>query len=109
MDPIEHFKNLKEQKRALMAESDLNRILLQLEVRNLRASTARLDSTLTTARRVGPWLLPVFSAVGFFAGRRARKTRKESPKTSSKMDWIKLGLRFLPMILSWQRSKSQAE
>ena len=102
MAPIEHYRNLKERKAALLVESDLNRLVLRLEMENLRLSTSRIDTTLTTARRFGPWLLPLVSALGIFTG---RKARKESGGAS----WLKLLVRLAPALLQLRKTKSPAE
>jgi len=102
MAPIEHYRNLKQQKQALLVESQLNRTLLMLEVENLRSSTARLDSTLTTARRIGPWMLPLVSTMGFFAARRARNK-------PTRLGWFGLILRYLPILFQLGKSKPAVE
>lgn len=94
MAPIEYYRNLKQQKKALLVESDLNRLVLRLELEKIRSTASRVDSTLTAARKVGPWLLPLVSAVGFFAGRRARKV-------SASFSWIKMAIQYLPILLQF--------
>jgi hypothetical protein len=60
---------LNERKRELQAESDLNRLLLRVEVMNLRMSLGRVDHGMATAWRMIPWMLPVVSAGGWLMGR----------------------------------------
>ena len=83
-------------------ESDLNRLVLRLELEHFRQSTARLDATLAKARRVSPWVLPLISALGFFTARRARNA-------TFKGRWINRALRYLPILLQLRRSKAAAE
>jgi hypothetical protein len=100
MSAIEHFRNLKPRKQALLLESDLNRLVLRLAAEDIRHSAARLDSTLATARRFGPWLLPLVSVVGLFAGRRASKA---APRAG----WIGLALRYLPVLLRLGKGRTR--
>jgi hypothetical protein len=65
--------SLSERKRALLIESDLNRLMLRMEFENIRQATARLDHFMSAGRRVVPWLLPIMSAGGWVAARVARK------------------------------------
>jgi hypothetical protein len=101
MASIEPIGTLKQRKQALLIESDLNRLMLRLEVEQLRSSTTRLDAALDKARRVGPWLLPLFSALGIFAGRKARNA-------TSKRSWLSRGLRLLPLLLQLRRHRDSA-
>lgn len=102
MAPIQQLGKLTQRKQALLLESDLNRLVLRLEVEQLRQTTVRLDSTFSTVRRVGRWLLPLVSAVGLFAGRRARKGTTSG-------GWLSLALRLLPALLQLRKSKPTAE
>jgi hypothetical protein len=102
MASIEPIQTLKQRKQALLIESDLNRLMLRIEVEHLRSSTARLDAGLAKVRHVVPWLLPFAAAVGLFTGRHARKT-------SSPRDWLGRALRLLPILLQIRRSAAAAE
>jgi len=102
MAPVEYHRNLKRRKEALLVESDLNRLVLRLELENLRNSTSRVDTTLNTARRLGPWLLPLVSVVGMLAGRRARKG-------ASRLGWIPIAVRYIPMLLRLRKTRASEE
>jgi len=102
MAPIEQFRNLKQRKQALLLESELNRLVLRLEVERFRASTARIDASIAKARRLGPWMVPLISVLGFLAGRRARHG-------SSKSGWFKVALHYLPLLLRLGRQRTASE
>jgi hypothetical protein len=102
MAPIQQFGKLTQRKKALLLESEMNRLVLRLELEKFRNSTARLDSTFSTVRRFGPWLLPLVSAVGLFAGRRARKGAAAG-------GWLSVAIRLLPAILQLRRTKAATQ
>jgi hypothetical protein len=87
---------LKQRKRELVAESDLNRLTLRLELENIHASTQRISRVVATGFRMGPWLLPLVSLIGLVAGRAARKR-------SQALISVATAARVLPRALSWWR------
>lgn len=88
------LRHLSERKRALIVESDLNRLVLRLEMENLRTASGRLDKVTATVRRVGPWLLPAVSFLGLFAGKRLCKFQKLSGLGSTMLGLIPTLLPF---------------
>jgi len=101
MDAIERFGNLKQRKEALVMQSDLNRLMLRLEVENLRSAATRFDESISKARRLAAWLLPAISVLGVITGRRSHKTGS-SPTT-----WIKRIVQYLPALMElWRRKQS---
>lgn len=63
------FRELNEQKKVLVLESELNRMLLRAEAENIRKATAQFDETLKSARQFSSWIVPVLSVAGLVAGR----------------------------------------
>lgn len=63
------FRELNEQKRALVLESELNRMLLRAEAENIRKATVQFDQALKSARQVSSWIVPALSVAGLVAGR----------------------------------------
>ena len=93
-----------ERKRALIVESDLNRLVLQLEVQNLRAAAERLDHAVDTVRQLSPWLLPALSLVaGIFKGR-----RRSQQSTVNRASGFRAVLHLLPTLLGiWSQKDAQ--
>jgi hypothetical protein len=60
---------LNEQKKALVLESELNRMLLRAEAENIRKATAQFDLALKNARQFSSWIVPALSVAGLVAGR----------------------------------------
>ena len=87
---------LKQRKQALVAESELNRLTLRLELENIHASTRRISHVVATGFRMGPWLLPLVSLIGLIAGRAARKR-------SQALISVAAAARLLPRVLGWWR------
>jgi len=84
---------LSRRKQALIIESNLNRIALQIECENLRAATRPLHQVATVAHRMGPWLLPLAPLAGLLAARFLRKR-------SGLLDTAVSLLRSLPPVLA---------
>ncbi len=88
---------LNQRKQALIVESNLNRIALQMECENLRAATRPLHQVAAVAGRMGPWLLPLAPLAGFLAAGFLRK-RSGFLGTAASL------LRSLPPVLAlWQQ------
>jgi len=84
---------LNERKEALVIESDLNRLVLRLEVEHWRNSAERLDRTLTTARQVSRWLIPIASVIGLVTSKR---------KDGSKAGWLNRILHLVPALMQFR-------
>jgi hypothetical protein len=88
---------LNQRKQALLLESHLNRIALQMECENLRAATRPLHQVASVAHRMGPWLLPLAPLAGFLAAGFLRKR-------SGLLGTVGSLLRSLPPVLAlWQQ------
>lgn len=87
----ETFSGLKQRKETLLLESNLNRLVLQLEVENVKRATARGREIATRVQSYGSWILPVLSGLGIIAG---TKLGKKSTGPS----WIKLAIGAVPLI-----------
>lgn len=74
MAAIPPLMNLQERKRALLTESELNRLVLQLEVENLKDAVASGGTLSRIGSRVG-WLAPVLAMAGLFAGKKLGKAK----------------------------------
>lgn len=96
--------DLNERKQALIAESAVNRLALQLEVEHLRVAAARIDRAAEKVRRFGPWLLGLMSVGGLLVGRRVRV---RPPRRGRLQIAISL-LRWLsPLLALWRRSATR--
>lgn len=91
---------LNQRKRALIAESDLNRLALRAELEQFQASMRWFDRAVEGAFRFGPWLVPLASVLGITAGRAIIRKKKRR----SRVDFLVSAARWLPSALSlWRR------
>ena len=65
---------LKLRKRALIVESDLNRLRLRTDLADLRAAASWLTSLSAASRKFAPWLRILAPLAGLLMGRRATPT-----------------------------------
>jgi hypothetical protein len=79
-------------KQALIAESDLNRLVLRVECGNLRAATRDFHGALAIARRLGPWLVPATAVGGLLAGNLLRKRSGVSGVLTTLIGWAPTAL-----------------
>jgi hypothetical protein len=88
---------LSQRKQALIIESNLNRIALQIECENLRTATRPLHEIGSAAHRMGPWLLPLAPLAGLLAAGFLRKR-------SGLLGTLASLLRSVPPVLAlWQQ------
>ena len=88
---------LSQRKQALIVESNLNRIALQMEWQNLRAATKPLHQVAAVAHRMGPWLLPLAPLAGFLAAGFFRKRSGLLGKVTSLLSSLP------PVLALWQQ------
>lgn len=100
MAAIQPLMNLQERKRALLTESELNRLVLQLEVENLKSAASENSTLSRLGGRVG-WLAPALAVVGLFAGRKLGKA-------TGRPGLFKLALTVAPFALRLLRSRKSA-
>ena len=91
MAKVFSLKELQERKKALVAESEVYRQTLILEIQNLRLYSVRTQRKFTLFRLANPLVLLVGSLLGsrFMAGRFARKRRGKWSRilAASLMSW----------------------
>ena len=73
MAAIQSLMTLHERKKALLAESELNRLVLQLEVEHLKTSAASGRGLMSRFGGRATWLGPALAVAGLFAGNKLRK------------------------------------
>jgi len=95
MAAIQTLMTFKERKQALLAESELNRLVLQLEVENLRGVAASGAGAISRFGNRAGWLAPVLGAAGIFAGNKLRKVAGGVNLLKIAMVAVPLGLRLL--------------
>jgi hypothetical protein len=76
------------EKRALVAESDLNRLGLQLELQNLRSATAWVSRADRWPRKLGPLLLVLAPLTGFLVARAAKRSDSWFSRVTTAVKWI---------------------
>jgi hypothetical protein len=101
MAAIQPSQSLKDRKQALLLESELNRLVLQLELENLRDVAVRADTMLSRVGNYASWIMPALSVLGIFGGHKPGK-----PAASSSL--FKLALGALPLALRFLRPKKSS-
>ena len=66
--------SLDQQKQALLAESELNRIALQADVQSLHSATAWVNEVTSASRELAPLLVILAPLAGFFLARGSRRS-----------------------------------
>lgn len=102
MASIGSSQSLKERKKALLLESELNRLVLQLELENLRNAFTRTDTLLTRMGNYASWIAPALSVLGIFGG-------KKSGGSSTGSGLLKVALGALPVVLRFLRARKPAD
>jgi hypothetical protein len=93
-------------RRTLVAESGLNRLVLQAEIQNLRDATAWVSEAARWPRKAGPLLLLVAPLAGFLMAKGSRRPDSWLNKLALAAKWIG------PLYTLWKSfsaSRTQAE
>jgi hypothetical protein len=80
--------NLALEKQALVAESDLNRLVLRAELQNLRSATAWVSEATRWPQKAGPLLLVLAPLAGFLLTRVSRREDSWFRRASAAAKWI---------------------
>ncbi len=99
---------LQERKRTLVMESNLNRLTLQAEWRNLQAATAWVNGTARACRQLRPWLALLSPIAGFLIAHGARQPGGALNQFLSAGEWL-LRLRSVWKQFSGMRAKAGPE
>ena len=91
------LEELQFRKKALIIESDLNRLALEAECRSLRSAAAWGESTVEVYRKVRPWLLLLAPVTGLLLARMLRKPGSMVSRVISFMTAIR------PLYSLWQK------
>lgn len=97
---------LVQERRTLVAESGLNRLVLQAEIQNLRDATAWVSEAARWPRKAGPLLLLVAPLAGFLIAKGSRRPDSWLNKLALAAKWIG------PLYTLWKSfsaSRTQAE
>jgi hypothetical protein len=97
---------LVQERRTLVAESGLNRLVLQAEIQNLRDATAWVSEAARWPRKAGPLLLLVAPLAGFLMAKGSRRPDSWLNKLALAAKWIG------PLYTLWKSfsaSRTQAE
>lgn len=76
------------ERQTLVAESGLNRLVLQAEFQNLRSATAWVSEATLWPRKVGPLLLVLAPLAGFLLTRVSRRGDSWFRRVSAAAKWI---------------------
>jgi len=75
-------------KRTLVAESDLNRLVLRAEIQNLRDATAWLSEATRWPRKAGPLMLVLAPLAGFLLTKASRRPDSWLNRLTAAAKWI---------------------
>ncbi len=87
---------LQVRKRALVLESNLNRLTLQAEWQNVRAAAGWMGSAGRTFRQARPWLLLLAPLAGFLVARGSGQSRGLFSRLLSVLRWVR------PVLGAWE-------
>ena len=76
------------ERRALVAESGLNRLVLQAELQNLRSATAWVSEAARWPQKAGPLLLVLAPLAGFLLMRASRRENSWLKRVSAAAKWV---------------------
>jgi hypothetical protein len=76
------------EKQALVAESELNRLMFQVERQNLRSATAWVNEAARWPQKAGPLLLVLAPLAGFLLTRVYRRQDSWLKRVSAAAKWI---------------------
>ena len=84
----EELDKLALEKQTLVAESGLNRLVLQAEIQNLRSATAWVSEATRWPRKAGPLLLLLAPLAGFLLTRLSRRPDSWFNRVTAAAKWI---------------------
>ena len=79
---------LDREKAALIAESSLNRAVMQAEFQNLRSTLGWVSGATRTSREYAPWLLLLTPIAGFLVARGFRRADSWVKRVASGLKWL---------------------
>ena len=88
--------SLDKQKQALLLESGMNRVALQVEVENLRSAASWVGDVTAASRGLAPLLLILAPIGGFFLAKRSRRSNSRLGR------WMALAKWVLPIYRVWK-------
>jgi hypothetical protein len=91
------------ERRALVAESGLNRLVLRAEIQHLRSATAWVSEAARWPRKAGPLLLVLAPLAGFLLTRVSRREGSWFRRLSAAAKWIG------PLYTLWQSFSARRE
>lgn len=83
----QELDQLSREKEALLAESNLNRAILNAELQNLRSGLGWVDGATRTSRQFAPLLLLLAPLAGFFLTRGVRRTDSWLKRAVAAVKW----------------------
>lgn len=84
----EELDKLNLQKRALLVESELNRVALQAEIRSLRSATSWVRDATSFSQELSPLLVLLAPLAGFLVARGARRPNSWLSRIVTAVKWI---------------------
>lgn len=84
----EELAKLALEKQAILAESNLNRLVLQAEIQNLRSTTAWVSEATRWPQKAGPLLLGLAPLAGFLLTRISRREDSWFSRVAAATKWI---------------------
>ena len=91
------LENLRLQKQALLLQSGMNRLQLQLELQQLRSATAWITGAAPRSAATAPFWVGLAPLAGFLLVRKARRPDSWFDRLASAAKWIG------PLYTLWQR------
>ena len=100
--------SLDQQKQALLLESGLNRVALQVEVQSLRSATAWVSGVTSASRELAPLLVVLAPLAGFLLARGSRRSDSWLSRLMRLGKWVPPLYRLWKTV-SAHRSEPEAE
>jgi hypothetical protein len=96
------IKELAFRRRQLVIQSELNRVLLQVELRNVQTALQPVNRLVSTVRSVPSWLLLLAPFAGIFISRRLCSDDGIGSRILGLIKWIQ------PLTSLWNRFRSRS-
>jgi hypothetical protein len=93
----EELKLLELRKQALVAQSDLNRLLLREDLRRLRSASSWMGEATRASRGLSPLLLLTAPLAGFLVAKASHRAGSWFSKVAGTASWV------LPLYRLWKR------